>query len=209
MTKICNFCKIEKDISEFYKAQNGRYRTDCKCCVSLKKKEKWKSRSSEDILKDKERQKEWTKNNPDKIKANAKKSREKEKTKKRLSDYYLNNKKNIQEYKKEHYLNNIDRYKLLFKRYRETTHYKLLQRVHKHKKRSNKDSNFTLNELEKKMTEQNNKCFYCGIELDLSIPRFTHIDHKIPLSKGGNNTIDNIVWCCSNCNLKKGIKLAT
>ena len=49
-------------------------------------------------------------------------------------------------------------------------------------------------------------CFYCGknpqehkISLD--------VDHIIPLSKGGNNSIDNLVTSCHECNSCKNDKM--
>ena len=36
-------------------------------------------------------------------------------------------------------------------------------------------------------------CAYCGKEAE-------EIDHVIPLSRGGTNSIDNIVPCCAKCN---------
>ena len=39
-TKICNSCKVEKDVSEFYKRKNrsgnSGYSSDCKDCISTK-----------------------------------------------------------------------------------------------------------------------------------------------------------------------------
>ena len=46
----------------------------------------------------------------------------------------------------------------------------------------------------------NNECVYCGSKKELTI------DHVIPRSRGGKNTWDNLVTCCSKCNLKKGDK---
>ena len=31
-----------------------------------------------------------------------------------------------------------------------------------------------------------------------------HLDHDIPLSKGGTAGLWNFQWCCASCNLKKG-----
>lgn len=44
------------------------------------------------------------------------------------------------------------------------------------------------------------KCVYCGNSKQLTI------DHLIPKSKGGKNTWENLVTCCSKCNIKKGDK---
>lgn len=53
-----------------------------------------------------------------------------------------------------------------------------------------------------KLYNATNKCFYCGKE---TVP-FTvdkQIDHKIPISRGGNNNIKNLVVCCKSCNSGK------
>ncbi|MCJ7557681.1 MAG: HNH endonuclease [Gammaproteobacteria bacterium] len=44
-------------------------------------------------------------------------------------------------------------------------------------------------------------CQYCGEEtLD------GHVDHIIPLSRGGTDSIDNLLWSCAFCNISKGAK---
>ena len=49
------------------------------------------------------------------------------------------------------------------------------------------------------------KCAYCGCSLlDLFSPPTR--DHIIPISRGGNNTKDNIVPACRRCNSKKGAR---
>ena len=45
-------------------------------------------------------------------------------------------------------------------------------------------------------------CHYCGDYVDDG-----HLDHVIPLSRGGDDSPDNLVWSCSSCNLSKGAKL--
>jgi 5-methylcytosine-specific restriction endonuclease McrA len=45
------------------------------------------------------------------------------------------------------------------------------------------------------------KCYLCG-EKDSE-----HIDHIIPLSRGGSHSIGNLLGACSACNLSKGAKL--
>jgi len=50
------------------------------------------------------------------------------------------------------------------------------------------------------------KCYYCGKPLNKEVFSF---DHKIPVSKGGNNSVFNLVPACKRCNHLKGNKTHT
>lgn len=50
------------------------------------------------------------------------------------------------------------------------------------------------------LRSQNHRCFYCGKVLS---NRLATVDHKIPMSRGGTNTRENIVAACSKCNNDK------
>jgi len=56
---------------------------------------------------------------------------------------------------------------------------------------------FTSEEWSQLCTTYGNKCLRCG-KLE------TTIDHVIPISKGGSNTIDNLQPLCLDCNMWKG-----
>ncbi len=62
-------------------------------------------------------------------------------------------------------------------------------------------SNEVLREL---LNAQNNKCMLCNIELNLN---YRHLDHIIPISKGGEHSINNVQWLCPPCNLSKSDKI--
>ena len=47
---------------------------------------------------------------------------------------------------------------------------------------------------------QNNRCAYCGKWMPIGTAT---IDHIIPKSKNGTNSLDNLVVCCYDCNLEK------
>jgi len=67
-----------------------------------------------------------------------------------------------------------------------------------------KDGTITKSFLDEMYRLQNQKCAYCGCDLNES---GKHLDHIIPISKGGLHTTNNVHWTCPACNLSKGDKL--
>jgi hypothetical protein len=57
-----------------------------------------------------------------------------------------------------------------------------------------------LRENKKLVEEASDICAYCGCHQDLQW------EHIIPRSRGGPDTIDNMVRCCKGCNCAKGDK---
>lgn len=68
-------------------------------------------------------------------------------------------------------------------------------------KRGASISDFTASQWEKLKQEYHFSCRYCGCT-----PTVLTQDHKLPLSRGGNHTLDNIVPACGYCNGSKGTK---
>lgn len=54
------------------------------------------------------------------------------------------------------------------------------------------------------MKSQQGLCWWCGKPVD---PKKYHVDHRIPLSRGGSNNPDNLCITCPTCNLSKNDKL--
>lgn len=51
-------------------------------------------------------------------------------------------------------------------------------------------------------------CTYCGHSFSENGGPFRRtLDHIVPYSRGGSNTLDNVVFACRRCNSQKGIKL--
>lgn len=70
---------------------------------------------------------------------------------------------------------------------------------------------FFLGEYMQKFTEQdiidkfgkNTICYLTGEPIDINKPRSYHFDHKVPTSKGGTNTLDNLGICTKKANQSK------
>ena len=62
-------------------------------------------------------------------------------------------------------------------------------------------------EVREQFDRQQGKCYYCQCSLGGYKEPTWHADHVVPLSRGGSNSIDNIVAACINCNLRKHNRL--
>jgi 5-methylcytosine-specific restriction endonuclease McrA len=47
-----------------------------------------------------------------------------------------------------------------------------------------------------------NRCWYCWRSFSKNVQRT--LDHRLPLSAGGTNAIENLVLSCLECNRRKG-----
>ncbi len=61
---------------------------------------------------------------------------------------------------------------------------------------------FSRDDVLAQLKRQKNLCYWCN-----EILHRYHIDHWMPLSRGGSNGADNIVLACAHCNLSKRDKL--
>ena len=82
-----------------------------------------------------------------------------------------------------------------------------LHAAHQRNRRARKlgaGGSHTAEQLTDLRQEQQDLCVYCWGPLGES----PHVDHMIPLARGGSDSIDNLVWACAPCNLKKHAKTA-
>lgn len=186
ITKKCKKCHTIKDVSEFSFANilKNLYQTWCKECM-----------------------REYYAKNKEKIKKDS-------------DEYYKKNKHKIKEYYKIYGVKyrGIDKNKDNKKKYQQrwnSTEVGIISKCNRNHKRrdfkiKNNDGTLPINtnyplskELENLLVKQNHKCAYCGS----SLVKYKHLDHIIPLSKGGNHSIKNVEWLCPSCNFKKGSRL--
>ena len=73
------------------------------------------------------------------------------------------------------------------------------------RRRSRKKSangSYTPQQIQAQYERQKGKCYYCQLE----ITKY-HVDHVVPLSRGGSNGPSNLVIACCHCNTSKRDKL--
>jgi len=90
--------------------------------------------------------------------------------------------------------------------YGKTEQGRIVSRAHKHRRKAQKrmsEGSYTSQQLKEQLLRQKSRCYYCKKKLTQN----WHADHVVPLSKGGSNTIENIVIACEPCNLHKSSKL--
>jgi 5-methylcytosine-specific restriction endonuclease McrA len=69
----------------------------------------------------------------------------------------------------------------------------------RHARKLNAAGSHTLEQVSELFKKQKGKCLNCRISIKIRY----HVDHIMPLSKGGSNYISNIQLLCPRCNIKK------
>ena len=126
----------------------------------------------------------------------------KDKIKKYANEYRLNNKNEISDYNRNYAMINRADITDRQRQYRNTPKGKAVALADcSNRTMALRDGDVTTIQMQT-LIENSKNCFYCKIELSSF-----HVDHYIPISKGGRHTISNLVISCPKCNLKKGNKL--
>jgi len=179
-----NYMKIyREEHKEDKKEYMKQYREGNKIYIKENKKQYYQNNKKHH----QELMKEWRKNHPEYIKEYDK-------------EWHRNN----PEYNKQYRKNNPEYINEWYK----TEKGKALAQRSRSKRRSKLreiTNTLTANEWIDILKQYKFRCAYCGKEFTL-FDRETR-DHVIPISKGGDNTKENVVPACQSCNSKKGINI--
>lgn len=202
LAKRCSKCGIEYPLTSEYFHKDSSSKTglhsNCKECVRAYSREYVATHGEEH----RQYQRDYNKKNPEKIKANnAKKAptRREYNSKRRAADP-----EKARLHDRIRYANSREQSIARSLRYQKR--HPEIRQFHERKRRARKanaEGFFTKSDVDLLYKSQKAKCWHCG----KSIVNGYHIDHLIPLARGGTNWPNNLVLSCPTCNLSKGAKL--
>lgn len=82
-----------------------------------------------------------------------------------------------------------------------------VDRMNKAEYKQEDSRNISLSSRLEVLSRDNFRCVYCGKSPATDIGTKLHIDHKVPFSKGGKSTVENLQTLCEECNYGKSDKL--
>lgn len=108
-------------------------------------------------------------------------------------------------YKRMYYLSHQEELREHAKQYGKTEQGRLVNKAHKHRRKAQKlaaGGSYTARDIHLQLERQKHKCYWCHKKLEQY-----HIDHVIPLARGGSNAPDNLVLACPRCNMSRKDRL--
>lgn len=197
--KFCNKCKSEKLFIEFGNNTKGINNLDSRCndCRKIYRSEnknhisiKSKEYRNENRIILNSYNKNWRILNYEKHKQSLK------------NNYILNRDKRLKD-AVSYYQYNKEKIRIYRKAYSKTEIAKAVDKNKHHKRRAKTNQGDVTSQQLLKLQQNAKVCYWCNTPLKV---KKAHIDHYIPLSKGGEHTISNLVVSCAKCNLTKNAK---
>lgn len=185
--KRCKGCGEVKDFSEFHKHKNRKDNLNdiCKKC------------NSEKVLK-------WQKNNPEKVGIKSKKWATAHKEQRYVAGvkWRNSNYEKMKQLIKAWADSHREKRRASVKKWQDShPEQRALNQRNREIKKLNVGGTITIKDLAWLKDKYGDRCLCCGA----SGVKLT-LDHVVPISKGGENSINNAQLLCGSCNSKKGTK---
>lgn len=235
--RVCSKCGVEKPLTlEHFKAERrGRLglTARCKPCINLANKERWRAAFSKDPSRYREKTRKWRAANPEKVaeinqrgKTDAQRERGRENKRKWWASLTAEEKANCAARLRSWTAENREKAREFAQKYRDAQSEDARQRrlegmrrsgaewrrnnpdacramaARRRARKRNADGTYSKEDVLALFNDQRGICRYCKSALDTY-----HVDHFIPLSRGGTNWPENLVLACGSCNSQKHTKL--
>jgi len=234
-TKVCFTCSKEfpatLDHFHKYKQSSSGLHPYCKACANAVRK-RYCEKNREQI---REKDRQYSLLNREKRSESNRKWRErnKEKVKREGKAYYAQNRQSLNEYRRKYQQENRDVLNKVSREHYRLNHAERLQYAKEYRE-NHSDSvagamkewaknnqprvihfrrarsqwlrageGITSEDIERQYQQQKGRCYWCSNPTNGNF----HLDHVIPLSKGGEHSPANAVVSCPHCNLSKGKRL--
>jgi 5-methylcytosine-specific restriction endonuclease McrA len=113
------------------------------------------------------------------------------------------NREKINAYGRQHYYDHLDYYRSYAKQYAKDNPEKMVDYVARRRMLSYHNGKYEIIDRNKVFVRDCGTCWICG---NLVQDKW-ELDHKIPLSKGGTHTYDNVGVAHRSCNARKATKI--
>lgn len=214
--KACTTCGIEKANIEFaIRSGMSRYSKcqDCQLKALKEKSERIAAKLREYVPDSHEKiaayRREYYKANSEKIAARAKEYNRKnaEKISQKAREYRKANAERIADFMRQYQKNNAEKIAARVREYnkRHPEKQASITRNYRARKRSAGGTHTAL-DIARILGRQRGLCANCETELFKSGKKKYHVDHIMPLARGGSNWPINLQCLCPTCNLSKNAK---
>lgn len=213
--KRCSKCQVEKPLADFRKGKGyaDGYRGQCRECLNQAKRDYMQRPEARALRLETERAYNARPERIEQRRAYDRAYDQRPEVKAKVRAYMQRPDVNerVRERERQRWANDpkLREYKRTYlrKRYRENTDHKRKQiaysmrAIHARRARKqNQGGSYTAQEWRDLCTKYGHVCLCCGERKSLTI------DHVLPISLGGDNTINNIQPLCLACNLRKHAK---
>lgn len=235
--RACTKCGVEKPLNDEHFASRPSaatgFRAQCRPCLNAKKASAWKRRQLIDPTAHRERVARWRRSNPERQKEINRAGRTPEKRRRdrenrkawwasltpdqkaeqaaKLRAWTAENRERSRELarnfleretaeQRERRLEKVRARRPIYER--ENPEVIAAKRARRRAREYGADGSYSAEDVRAILKSQGRRCRYCNEALT----RF-HVDHFIPLSRGGSNWPSNLVLSCGRCNSSKGSKM--